>query len=583
MSHVQTTPISVHDFLRSLHLDDSYLTLFDSHGVTDRVLPKLTESDLIEMGITKVGHRRVILDGIHELRNSGQTGATTTLMHSSETNDVHWSVTLRRLAADIQELRLQIARREHTITRFDLIGKSVVQTTPPTPQFFHRWFASRDLVSHVLSNTHTIPTSPMQPFTFTGERKNQVQNNFHRFFSIVPTPHTLKPTSNRDYLKHPIARISISILDGTLSLWAHLVSLIEVKDSLTDETQYHDAAGRIINHFSDMFGQQPGRQFVMGAAVGPHHVELYHRDHDGYVRRSGLLDLDSDIASPGLAALLGLVTSSPTALGFVNPVSATYRSMHLASGGVFEGSHMLRQGQGAVVVRGTVEGVPCVMKMADPAVVNRWNFWVCWRSVRLRQGWKIMGAWMKHKVTSPFGHHLEADMGVVPCLRALIDVVSSLEHADAHGIRHRDVSYLNIITHAGKGYLIDWGTASLMDDDGCSDLTPTHPTLSDDLESLFYVFLYVATDGHVLWNRAGRLRDQLAMKEHVINPASSGMEWQLRHCVKEEFKEPIRRWRAFLFPESTRARQVGTVELRGFLEGVVKECESKGEKPDSQS
>jgi class 3 adenylate cyclase len=55
-------------WLRSLGLEQ-YETVFRDNEITEKVLPRLTAEDLKDLGVTIVGHRRVLLDAIADLRS----------------------------------------------------------------------------------------------------------------------------------------------------------------------------------------------------------------------------------------------------------------------------------------------------------------------------------------------------------------------------------------------------------------------------------------------------------------------------------------------------------------------------------
>ncbi len=50
-------------WLRSLGLG-KYEAAFRDNEINERVLPKLTAEDLKELGVTALGHRRILLDAI---------------------------------------------------------------------------------------------------------------------------------------------------------------------------------------------------------------------------------------------------------------------------------------------------------------------------------------------------------------------------------------------------------------------------------------------------------------------------------------------------------------------------------------
>jgi hypothetical protein len=61
-------------WLRSLGLEE-YEEAFRDNKIDERVLPNLTQEDLKEIGVSPVGHRRILLDAIAALRNDGGSKA----------------------------------------------------------------------------------------------------------------------------------------------------------------------------------------------------------------------------------------------------------------------------------------------------------------------------------------------------------------------------------------------------------------------------------------------------------------------------------------------------------------------------
>ena len=55
------------DWLRNLGLEQ-YQATFRENAINEKVLPNLTAEDLKDMGVSVVGHRRVLLDAIAALR-----------------------------------------------------------------------------------------------------------------------------------------------------------------------------------------------------------------------------------------------------------------------------------------------------------------------------------------------------------------------------------------------------------------------------------------------------------------------------------------------------------------------------------
>jgi class 3 adenylate cyclase len=59
--------LDIDSWLRSLGLEQ-YEAAFRENAITEKVLPRLTAEDLKDLGVTIVGHRRVLLDAIADLR-----------------------------------------------------------------------------------------------------------------------------------------------------------------------------------------------------------------------------------------------------------------------------------------------------------------------------------------------------------------------------------------------------------------------------------------------------------------------------------------------------------------------------------
>ena len=61
--------MDIDSWLRSLGLEQ-YEAAFRGNSITEKVLPRLTAEDLKDLGVTMVGHRRVLLDAIADLRSA---------------------------------------------------------------------------------------------------------------------------------------------------------------------------------------------------------------------------------------------------------------------------------------------------------------------------------------------------------------------------------------------------------------------------------------------------------------------------------------------------------------------------------
>ena len=57
----------------NVSLSGLYLRKFEDEDITMHTLPFLTEKDLIDMGVSKMGHRKLIMSSIAKLPKSGQS------------------------------------------------------------------------------------------------------------------------------------------------------------------------------------------------------------------------------------------------------------------------------------------------------------------------------------------------------------------------------------------------------------------------------------------------------------------------------------------------------------------------------
>ncbi|NQV60651.1 MAG: adenylate/guanylate cyclase domain-containing protein, partial [Alphaproteobacteria bacterium] len=63
---------SIERWLEELHLEE-YLQVFQGNGIDLRVLPHITEQDLVDLGVL-LGHRRLILAAIQDTADDGNDG-----------------------------------------------------------------------------------------------------------------------------------------------------------------------------------------------------------------------------------------------------------------------------------------------------------------------------------------------------------------------------------------------------------------------------------------------------------------------------------------------------------------------------
>ena len=103
--------MELESWLRSLGLEQ-YEATFRENAITEKVLPNLTAEDLKDMGVSVVGHRRVLLDAIAVLR--APTAQSPTVDNGAPTID--------KSPKDTAE------RRQLTVMFIDLVGSTALST-----------------------------------------------------------------------------------------------------------------------------------------------------------------------------------------------------------------------------------------------------------------------------------------------------------------------------------------------------------------------------------------------------------------------------------------------------------------------
>src|SRR5215472_1899180 len=98
--------VDIADWLRGLGLE-KYASAFDENAINWAVLPKLTADDLKDIGVTAVGHRRVLLEAIAALGEGASPAAPAPLPSSA--------------AAEAE-------RRQLTVMFCDLVGSTPLST-----------------------------------------------------------------------------------------------------------------------------------------------------------------------------------------------------------------------------------------------------------------------------------------------------------------------------------------------------------------------------------------------------------------------------------------------------------------------
>ncbi|CAB5365871.1 unnamed protein product [Rhizophagus irregularis] len=475
---------------------------------------------------------------------------------------------LKRSLEEITEVKKKVRLLENelyktkfTVTVSHEVGKNVLNTASPTLNEIFSFLKSETPISLDSLDTTSLPQYC--------KNEDEVQKKFIKFFNSLKgrIKCNIIDTSTSNWLKDPIGKIDISIVDGSQVLWAHLISGIEIKQSLKNTTLYHEAIGQLVDRFQTVFRMQRGRRFIIGAVCCDNLIEFIYANSELKLKRSGLLELSFTKQTTGMQMLLNMLSSNQHQLGYSPPKD--HEALVGTSGFTYE--NVLRQadnGRGSLVFSGFINSKKAVLK-ASMDLNNELKMLEILKDCEyipqvINKG--LLSDGRMFIVTTPAGVHLEAKKhGVKGTLKALRDVMKALKFSHEHHIYHRDVSYLNIVYKNQRGYLIDWGVASNTSDLVNAPLTGTYlfsslPVLNcfesgvphtysvnDEIESLFYVFMYIACDGIVRWRKHSDLSTSVAIKYNVmICPFEFG-----RHLVKYaygEFHEYLLKFRDIIFP-----------------------------------
>ena len=102
-------------WLRELGLEQ-YVQAFQDNEVDARSLPHLTAEDLKEIGVTAIGHRRLLLQSIADLQESGASA----VQPASE------QITSGEVVNDAAKRPSEAERRQLTVLFCDLVGSTAL-------------------------------------------------------------------------------------------------------------------------------------------------------------------------------------------------------------------------------------------------------------------------------------------------------------------------------------------------------------------------------------------------------------------------------------------------------------------------
>lgn len=193
----------------------------------------------------------------------------------------------------------------------------------------------------------------------------QTQEKFNAFFKKLPLPRpSIYDTSTSGFFNEPTAKIDISVVDGSLVTWPHLIIPIELKNDL--KKHHSEALGQLSDRFSEILIQQPERTFVIGVVASDSEIELVSMNRAREFMRTGLLSLNlTDKNCPGLDLLVRVVTSSYSRNGYCPPDDIS--RLIISAGVHFQFKTLIRKrksDRGSFVACGTMNNVNAVIKVS---------------------------------------------------------------------------------------------------------------------------------------------------------------------------------------------------------------------------
>jgi len=397
--------------------------------------------------------------------------------------------------------------------------------------------------------------------------------------TVLPSFLHFHDTHVRGYLTCPTGKIDVTFTASGILTWPNVVTFLEFKHSLLPKPAYEEAVGQVIQRCYDVFDKQDQRQFIVAAVMDGVRIDVFHvtRHAPLQVTHTGLQPFALSLGSVGWKLLVRLLCAPINKLGFVAPLvpetfSLPPEDMVSAEAGVKSSlrhkkfvSDFTALRIGSFRISAVYQAkcalwskAPIVIKFSPHEIVGQPSpssvDEVSREATVLRQlqtGHNAQCPYIPrllahgvhphpiqhlhhYLIIQPYGEHLPLSGDASLVCRVMQHVCEAMRFAYVqHGhLLHRDISYGNIIHADGVGYLIDWHVAYPLQSTPFTDRITGTPLFSshrlhlrnhthclmDDLESLLYVMIYVATGGWLPWVHAPpKLMDALK-KWHLTEP-----------------------------------------------------------------
>jgi hypothetical protein len=379
-------------------------------------------------------------------------------------------------------------------------------------------------------------------------------------------------------LTKPYAKIDVTVTPAGITsspTWSDVVTLFELKASLHSTTDYETAVGQVIERCHEIFRCQRQRPHVIAAVVGAEHIDFLRIDRDNRILHTGVVALALTQNNPGIDWLIRMLSDPLDHFSYKLPVRPPDFVSH-SSGNTYGNYQLLHSHHSSaphdiVSPRGS-EVYACssangsavrdvVIKFNGPddvqnegIILNRLHGLGCLHIPALVEYGvsppDLPPQFRHYLVVKPRGEHLRQDDPPSLICSVLSDVCDAMLFAyeKCDKLLHRDLSFGNVVyCQTLGGLLIDWHVAApeLPSFDYEASITgtlmftspylaePSHKhDLLDDLVSLFFVLMFIASGEKLPWRR--ELGHPNAVYDRKIALLSSDVSFQyaLKECTE---------------------------------------------------
>eukprot|EP00898_Chlorokybus_atmophyticus_P006879 jgi/Chlat1/7192/Chrsp57S06755 len=326
----------------------------------------------------------------------------------------------------------------------------------------------------------------------------------------------------------------LTITDSAYATAPHIVWYVELKKALRQTTLQREALYQIKVHLEDLKREQPARNEWVAITGGIDCLQLWSLDRLGTIRCTPQQAFTLDRRSPALQTLVRLWCTAPETLGYRRPHLPSPLRLYSGhySGKSLEKLFLMKESSSkdegvlsphiSYVYRGELQpdhgwAIAKHSHNAERQERERQALVVLTEvdSVVNLVGMAVDNDEKHYLVMQPVGD-LFSPQEPLMIVRAFEQLCAAIGAIADRGYLHGDISAFNVVGRAdGSIMLIDFGEARLLSQaatDGFATGTPLFmaittlqkrpQTVSSELESALYVFLYWATQGGLHWRKA---------------------------------------------------------------------------------